>query len=440
MIKHEIDYGNLSLIQDEMYELMQRLYPICRSITGDGVRNTLKIIKEYIPIEIYEVPTGKKVFDWEIPKEWNITDAYIKNAKGERLIDFQKSNLHILNYSMPIRGIFTLNELKTHLYTLPEYPDWIPYRTSYYKEDWGFCLSQKQLEQLEQSQEDGYEVVIESSLQNGSLSYGELFIKGETEEEILLTCYTCHPSMCNDNLSGIVLVTFLARNLIDKPLHYSYRFLFIPETIGAITWLHENQDKVNRIKHGLVATCVGDSGKFTYKKTRTGNATIDKVVQKVLEDSEEEYEIIDFFPWGSDERQFCSPGFNLSVGSLMRTPYGRFKEYHTFADNLQFVKKEYLGHSFIKYVEILDVLENNNKYLRSNPMGEPQLSKRNLYRSDGGKKTATEVEKASFWVLNLSDGKSTLLDMSIQSQIKFKNIKYAAWLLELNELIYELKE
>lgn len=409
-------------VGQEMYELMKNLYPICRSITGDGVRETLNMIKEHIPIEIHEVPTGTKVFDWTVPKEWNIKDAYVKNSKGVKIIDFKRSNLHVLNYSIPVNKKVSLEELKEHLFTLPDYPDWIPYLTSYYKENWGFCLAHKQYEQLE---EDTYEVVIDSTLEDGHLTYGELYLKGESEEEVLLTCYVCHPSLCNDNLSGIVLLTFLAKHLKDAVLRYSYRFLFIPETIGAITWLCINEDKISRIRHGLVVTCVGDPGKLTYKKSRQDNAIIDRLVEKVLLDSGDPYKIIDFFPSGSDERQFCSPGFNLPVGSLMRTPYGRFPEYHTSADNLDFVVPECLTDSLEKYMKVIYILEHNGTYLNLNPKCEPQLGRRGLYKMIGGQKGVGINELAMFWVLNLSDGTNSLLDISIRSGMNFDQIKNA---------------
>ena len=414
---------NAKKVGQEMYDLMKRLYPICRSITGDGVRETLKIIKEYIPIKIYEVPSGTQVFDWTVPKEWNIKDAYIKNLKGEKIADFNKSNLHVLNYSVPVHKKCSLEELKKHLFTLPEYPDWIPYLTSYYKENWGFCLTHRQYEELE---EDIYEVVIDSTLEDGHLTYGELYIKGSKEDEVLFSCYICHPSLCNDNLSGPVLLTFLVKLLLDIDLKYSYRFLFIPETIGAITWLSLNEDKVSKIKHGLVVTCVGDSGNSTYKKSRDGNAIIDKVVERVLIDSGDQYEILDFFPYGSDERQFCSPGFNLPIGSLMRTPYGRFPEYHTSADDLGFVGQEYLADTFAKYLKVIYILEENYTYLNLNPKCEPQLGKRGLFRMIGSQKSGGVNELAMLWVLNLSDGTKSLLDISIRSGMSFKQIKDAA--------------
>lgn len=410
-------------VGQEMYKLMAKLYPICRSITGNGVRQTLKIIQEYIPIKINEVATGTKVFDWTVPKEWNIKDAYIKNSKGEKIVDFKKSNLHILNYSTPIHKTVSFKELKKHLFTLPDFPDVIPYLTSYYKENWGFCLPHKQYQKLK---DDNYEAFINSSLKNGFLNYGELYLKGKRKEEILLSCYICHPSLCNDNLSGIVLLTFLAKSIMNQQLEYSYRFLFIPETIGAITWLSRNEDKISNIKCGLVATCLGDPGKSTYKKSRDGHSVIDKITEKVLVDSKEPYEIIDFFPVGSDERQFCSPAFNLPIGSLMRAPYGRFREYHTSADNLNFVQPKYLENSFVKYSLIIYILENNRTYLNLNPKCEPQLGKRGLYSMIGGQKKDNINELALLWVLNLSDGSNSLLDIAIRSGMEFQEIKRAA--------------
>ena len=434
------DMNHLKLdkeIGNEIYDLMKKLYPICRSITGIGVQETLEIIKEHIPIEIIEVPSGTQVFDWTVPKEWNIKDAFIKNSNGEKIIDFKESNLHVLNYSIPVNKKILLKDLKKNLYTLPDNPDWIPYLTSYYKDNWGFCLAHKQYEELE---EDIYEVIIDSTLENGKLTFGELYLKGKSDDEILFSCYICHPSLCNDNLSGTVLLTFLSKLLLDINLKYSYRFLFIPETIGAITWLSLNEEKISNIKHGLVATCVGDPGISTYKKTRDGDAIIDKVVQKVLFDSGDEYNIVEFFPSGSDERQYSSPGFNLSVGSLMRTMYGRFPEYHTSADNLDFVKPQYLADSLEKYLEVIFVLENNITYLNLNSKCEPQLGKRGLYRMIGSQKTGGINELAMFWVLNLSDGTNSLLDISIRSGLTFQQVKDAADALYGNGLLKEIED
>lgn len=426
---------DIDSIGEEMYDLMVELYPICRSITGDGVRKTDKIISKHIPLVIHEVKTGTKVFDWIIPKEWNIKDAYIINPKGEKILDFKKSNLHVLGYSTPISAKMSLDELKPHLYTMPEIPDVIPYRTSYYKENWGFCLSHKQFLKLEPGE---YEVFIDSSLTDGSLTYGEYYLKGKKDNEVLISCYTCHPSLCNDNLSGIVLTTFLAKYLSKMELNYSYRFLFIPETIGAITWLALNKSKISRIKHGLVATCLGDPGQSIYKKTLHGNDEIDLVVTNVLQNSGKPYKIIDFFPMGSDERQFCSPAFDLSVGSLMRSPYSFFKEYHTSADDLNFVQAEYLVDSYSKYLSVIFTLENNKKYLNLNPECEPQLGKRGLYEVISGQQYVVDIQNAMIAVLILSDGNRSLLNISEKSRIEFSLIKKAADLLLKHNLLKEI--
>jgi aminopeptidase-like protein len=422
-------------IGNEMYNLIKKLFPICRSITGDGVRETLEIIRNIIPLELYEIPTGTKVFDWDIPKEWNISDAYVKNSKGEKIIDFKISNLHVLNYSIPIKKKMELTELKKHLHTLSEQPENIPYRTSYYKDDWGFCISQKQYDLLK---DDTYEVVIDSSLTDGSLTYGELYLKGESSDEVLLSCYVCHPSMCNDNLSGVSLVTFLAKILQIRNTKFSYRFLFIPETIGAIAWLSKNEEKINNIKHGLVVTCVGDSGNFTYKKTRKGNASIDNIVIKILEESNEPHKIIDFFPSGSDERQLSSPGFDLPVGSLMRTMYGKFPEYHTSADNLDFVSSKHLFDSLDKYLKIIDVIENDETYISTNPKCEPQLGKRGLYNMLGGTGFDQENKMIILWILNLSDGNHSIRDIARISQFSEDKLGNIAKILTEHNLLKRL--
>ena len=412
-----------SSIGQEIYQLIETLYPICRSITGDGFRQSMQILQKHIPLELREIPSGTQVFDWNVPREWNIRDAWIKNAKGEKVVDFQRSNLHILNYSVPIRKKVRLTELKDHLFSIPEHEDWIPYRTSYYKENWGFCVTQRQMDSLK---EDEYEVMIDSSLEDGHLTLGEYFIQGQTEDEFLISCHSCHPSLCNDNLSGMGMATYLAKYLSEKKLRYSYRFLFIPGTIGAITWLSLNEKNVSKIKHGLVIACVGDPGKIHYKQSRQGNAEIDRAVNLVLKHSGDEYEIEDFSPYGYDERQYASPGFNLAVGNLSRTPHGRFPEYHTSADNLDFIKAESLADSYFKYLEIIDVIENNKKYLNTNPKGEPQLGKRGLYRTFGGRKDSSDYEMALLWVLNLADGNYNLLDIAERSGLAFSSIQEAA--------------
>ena len=420
----------------DIYQLIKELYPFCRSITGDGVRLTLDILKQYIPLELHEIPSGKEVFDWTIPREWNIKDAYVKNSKGERIIDFQKSNLHVVSYSVPIKRKLSLEELKEYLHTLPDHPDWIPYRTSYYKETWGFCLSHNQFLNLE---DDEYEVFIDSSLKKGHLTYGEYCIKGETSDEVLISCHTCHPSLCNDNLSGVALSAILGKYMKALSLRYSYRVLFIPGTVGSIAWLYTNENRVPRIKHGLVLACLGDRGKSTYKRSRRGNAEIDQAAAHVLKHFRSDYEVIDFFPYGYDERQYCSPGFNLPVGCLMRTPHGGYPEYHTSADNLDFVRPESLADSFVKCVRILHVLENNRKYLNLNPKCEPQLGKRGLYGSIGGYGDLERTRLAMFWVLNLSDGNHTLLEIAERADMEFRLIHGAAEALREKGLLKELE-
>ena len=428
---------NPNEVSQEMYQLISELYPICRSITGNGFRETLHWIKKHIELTQHEVPTGTQVFDWTVPKEWNIKDAYVKNSQGERIIDFNKSNLHVVNYSVPVKQKIHLEELKKHLFTLSDRPDWIPYRTSYYKESWGFCLSHKQFLEL---QDEEYEVCIDSSLEDGHLTYGEYYLKGEKPDEVLISCHACHPSLCNDNLSGIAIATFLAKYLSQINLSYSYRFIFIPGTIGSITWLCLNENQVHKIKHGLVLTCLGDPGKSTYKKSRRGDAEIDKAVTHVLKHSGKDSEIIDFFPYGYDERQFCSPGFNLPVGCFMRTPHNCYPEYHTSADNLDLVQTQYLADSFSKCLSVLHILENNKKYLNQNPKCEPQLGKRGLYGAIGGQTDTKMREMAMLWVLNLSDGNHSLLDIADRSGMSFDSINQAADALLKHDLLQEKPE
>jgi aminopeptidase-like protein len=430
------DFGKSSIDQEEigreMHAFIGQMYPLCRSITGAGFRETLSMISNHIPLEIHYVPTGTPVFDWTVPKEWNIRDAYVKNMAGERVIDFRKSNLHVVSYSVPIKATLSLKELKDHLFSLPEHPDWIPYRTTYYQENWGFCLSHRELLKMK---DDLYEVCVDSSLEPGHLTYGEYYLPGEEENEILISCHACHPSLCNDNLSSVALVTFLGKHMSMCPRRYSYRFLFIPGTIGSITWLCLNEEKVHMIKHGLVAACTGDPGKITYKKSRQGDAEIDKAVSHVLKHSGQDYEIIDFFPYGYDERQYGSPGFNLPVGCLMRTPHGRYPEYHTSADDLSFVRPECLVDSFRKYLAVLHVLESNRTYLNLNPKCEPQLGKRGLYRLMGGDRETGFDQMSLLWVLNLSDGSHSLLDIAECSGHEFTMIKNAAEALREHNLL-----
>ncbi len=418
----ELDQKNPAEVGRGLHDFASQLYPICRSITGDGIRQTLAQIKKRIPLQIFEVPTGTEVFDWTVPQEWNIKDAYIKDSSGRRVVDFQANNLHVMNYSTPVRATMPLSQLKPHLFTLPDRPDWIPYRTSYYKKDWGFCLSHNQMMALP---EGDYEVCIESKLENGSLTYGECFLPGASTDEILISCHACHPSLANDNLSGITVATALAELLSGRDRHYSYRFLFIPGTIGAITWLGQNRENTGRIRHGLVLTGIGDAGGFHYKKSRRGDTEIDRAAGHVLQHCGESADILDFSPYGYDERQYCSPGFNLPVGCLMRSVWGTFPEYHTSADNLDFIRPEQLAKSLRVCAGIFDVLENNRRYRNLNPYCEPQLGKRNLYRSTGGESIGAEIN-ARLWVLNYSDGEHSLLEIAERSGLSFPALDSAA--------------
>ncbi len=414
-----------------MHAFIAELYPICRSITGNGFRESLRAVQHHIALDTHEVPSGTRVFDWTVPKEWNIRDAYIKNAQGERVVDFRQHNLHVVNYSVPVRQRLTRSALAAHVFTMPEHPDWIPYRTSYYNETWGFCLSHRQWLALT---EDEYEVCIDSSLEAGNLTYGELYLPGQCAEEVLISCHACHPSLCNDNLSGVALAVWLAKILRGISCRYSYRFLFIPGTVGSITWLCRNEAKTAAIKHGLVLANVGDAGHSTYKRSRRGNAEVDRAVCHVLQHSGEAYEILDFTPYGYDERQYCSPGFNLPVGCLMRTPHGRFPEYHTSADNLDFVRPQALADSLVKALAILFVLENDECYMNQNPKCEPQLGKRGIYRTLGGQTEEDRSELAMLWLLNASDGSHSMLDIAERSGLPFAVLQRAADVL-LNHML-----
>jgi aminopeptidase-like protein len=405
-----------------LHQLVSELFPYCRSITGEGFRATLRRLQRNIPLTIQEVPSGTEVFDWVVPKEWNVRDAWIKDSSGRKVVDFEKSNLHVVGYSVPVRKTVTLEQLRPHLHSLPEMPDWIPYRTSYYKETWGFCLSHRQLQSLGQGV---YEVFIDSTLEDGHLTYGELFVRGATDTEVLVSSHACHPSLANDNLSGVVVASELARRLCNRALRYSYRFLWLPGTIGAITWLALNEAHLSKISHGLVLSCVGDPGGFTYKRSRQGDAEIDRVVEHVLTHSDADFRLTAFSPLGYDERQYCSPGINLPVGCFLRTPHGQYVQYHTSADDLSFVTSQALEGSLATLTRVVEVLEANLRYVNLNPKCEPQLGRRGLYRTIGGTSNAAD-EEALLWVLNFSDGQHSLLDIAQRANLPMWKLAAAA--------------
>jgi aminopeptidase-like protein len=404
-----------------MHALIEELFPVCRSITGDGFRASMSRLAEVIPIGLTEVPTGTAVLDWVVPKEWNIRDAWIADAAGRRIVDFRASNLHVVNYSVPIHARMSLSELRPHLHTLPDQPDLIPYRTTYYSEDWGFCLTQRALDALGQGE---YEVCVDSTLSPGSLTYGECVLRGATTDEVLISVHSCHPSLANDNLTGMVVGAFIAKLLAATPRKHTFRFLFIPGTIGSIAWLALHEAEVARIRHGLVLSCLGDPGPSTYKRSRRGNALVDRAAAHVLR-AHGDHSLLDFVPYGYDERQYCSPGFDLPVGCLTRTPNGRYPEYHTSADNLTFVTAEALEDSLAKALAIIEILEHDAAYVNLNPKGEPQLGRRGLYKNKGGTSPAG-FEMALLWVLNFSDTRHTLLDVAERANLTFATIRRAA--------------
>jgi aminopeptidase-like protein len=416
-----------------IHELVSSLYPICRSITGSGLRESLRLLQRTVPMSLQEVQSGSRVFDWVVPNEWNIRDAYIMDADGRRVVDFHKSNLHVVGYSIPVRRTMPLSELRPHLHTLPDAPDWIPYRTTYYNENWGFCMRHRDLESL---RDGAYEVCIDSTLAPGHLTYGEFRIQGATDDEVLISCHSCHPSLCNDNLSGMSVATRLAHHLAALPLRYSYRFLWIPGTVGAITWLATHEEVLPRIKHGLVLSCVGDPGRFTYKQSRRGQAEIDRIVVQVLKDSGADFAVTGFTPTGYDERQYCSPGINLPVGCFMRTPNGQYPQYHTSADDLTLVTKAALAGSLRQLLGVIDALEANRRFVNLNPKCEPQLGRRGLYRAMGGTSNS-RLEEAILWVLSFSDGAHSLLDIAERSNVDFRNLRKAADLLLASNLLAE---
>jgi aminopeptidase-like protein len=419
-------------IGEDIFGLISEIYPICRSITGRGVRETLRAIGAPIDLQVHEVATGTTVFDWSIPREWNIRDAYIKNERGEKVVDFARSNLHVMSYSVPVRRRISLAELRQHVYTLPHQPDLIPYRTSYYAENWAFCMSHQLLESL---RDETYEVVIDSSLADGYLTYGEYLHEGETDDEFLLSAHVCHPSLANDNCSGIALLTHLAMRMAGLRTRLSYRFLFAPGTIGAVTWLARNEERCRRIKHGLVLSMVGDGGGPTYKKSRRGDCAIDRAVIHSLRQSGLTPTILDFSPYGYDERQYCSPGFNLPVGLFQRSQFGQIPEYHTSADNLDFITPGHLAISYRLIAETVETIENDVAYRNMMPKCEPQLGRRGLYGAIGGDKDAAAGNMAMLWVLNLSDGAHSLLDIAECANLPFGLIRRSAQVLQQHGLL-----
>lgn len=414
---------------ERLWPLLEKMYPICRSITGDGVRRTLDLVATVVPLRRFEVPSGTLAYDWEVPREWNIRDAYVADETGRRVIDFQEHSLHVVNYSAPVRRRMTLEELHAHLHSRPDRPDWIPYRTSYYKEDWGFCLRHRDRERLKPGV---YEVVIDSVLAAGHLTYAECPIEGQSDEQGIVYTHTCHPSLANDNLTGIAAAAALAQALRSERPRLTWRFIFGPGTIGSLVWLSRNETSLPKLRGGLVVGLLGDPGPITYKRSRRGDSATDRAAHLVLRGTGAR--IIDFEPYGYDERQFCSPGFDLPVGRLTRSANGQYDEYHTSADDLSLIRPECLAESVRALAEVITVVDQNRKLLNLSPKGEPRLGKRGLYGSVGGTAPG-KFEHALLWLLSLSDGEHDLVAIAQRSQIEWPILIEAAERLEAAGLV-----
>jgi aminopeptidase-like protein len=413
---------------ERLWPLVEAMYPICRSITGEGVRRTLDLVETLIPLKRFEVRTGTPAYDWEVPREWNIRDAYVADENGRRVIDFRTHSLHVVNYSAPVRRRMTLDELQPHLHSLPDRPDWIPYRTSYYKEDWGFCLRHRDRERLRPGV---YEVVIDSTLAPGHLTYAECIVEGQSGEQAIVYTHTCHPSLANDNLTGIAAAVALAQALRAERPRLTWRFVFGPGTIGSLVWLSRNEALLPRLRGGLVVGLLGDPGPITYKRSRRGDTATDRAAELVLRDGAR---IVDFEPYGYDERQFCSPGFDLAVGRLTRSANGQYPEYHTSADDLSLIRRDCLAESLRTVADLIVVIDQNRKLLNLSPKGEPRLGKRGLYGSVGGLSPGM-FQQAILWLLSLADGEHDLVATAQRSRIEWPVLVEAADRLETAGLV-----
>lgn len=415
-------------IIDEIEEYLIRLFPLCRSITGEPNRKTLKILQEIIPLTIHEVPSGSKVFDWIIPDEWKISSAWIEDQEGKRIVDFNDNNLHVVSYSMPINKTMHWQELKPHIHFHPSLPNAIPYRTSYFDQDWGFCVTNEQYEELSKNCTP-LNVFIDSELKPGSLSYGEYLIKGHSSREVLLSCYICHPSMANDSLSGVLLTAFLARCIsIQKNLNWSYRIVFVPETIGAVTYCALNQRQIKEIDIGLVITTVGGPGDFGYKQTWNPDHWLNELVESILEKNCNSFKKYPFDIHGSDERQYSSQGFRVNSATICKDKYYEYSEYHSSLDNLNFVSAKNIERSLNLYIDLIYRLESLEFYKSEQPNCENMLSKHNLYPALGGAqsfgKEAYSETDLVLWILFLSDGKTPLFKILKDLDISKSQLNY----------------
>jgi len=436
-------------------ELLHRLFPICRSITGNGLRKTLALLGEVTPFDLQEVPSGSACYDWVVPDEWNVRDAFVADSRGQRVIDFQTNNLHLVNYSIPFEGKLTFDELKAHLHTLPKAPRAIPYRTAYYNRTWGFCLTQEQLEKLEKA--DTYQVVVDTTLGPGALTYGEAFLPGSSGQEFLVSTYACHPSLANDNLSGIVLWTLLLRDLRRQTLRHSYRFVIAPETIGALAYISRNEAAVRALTGGFVVTSVAGPGPCGYKPTWRGDSLIDRAIRLTFKELELQPTEYPFLIHGSDERQYSSPGLRIPVGTICKDKYSAYDNYHTSLDNLEFISASNLVETLKLYWLTLEKLEQNRIYRSLNPIGEPMLGKRGLYPQVGGSimqkaadtarpsKRRPRVEdengpdeqelSAMLWVLFYADGQTPLLEVAEKTGLPMHQLSEVAEKLAAHKLL-----
>lgn len=415
----------------EAIGLIEELYPICRSISGNGVRRTLDRVEAWTPLERTELASGTPLFDWEVPPEWNIRDAFIMDGEGRRVVDFRAHTLHVVSYSTPFRGTLTLEQLQPHLHSLPERPDWIPYRTSYYRPNWGFCLAHRVREQLGPGP---YEVLIDADLAPGHLTYAEAVVPGAAQDEAIVYTHVCHPSLANDNLTGIAVAAALAQQLRQSRPRLTWRFVFGPGTIGSLAWLSRNEDRLGRIRGGLVIGLLGDPGALTYKRSRRGDCMTDRAVAHALKTDGVCFAQTDFEPYGYDERQFCSPGFDLPVGRLTRSANGRYPEYHTSADDLSIISPEQLAESIRVVARSIELIDANRRLVNLSPKGEPRLGKRGLYGDLGGAAPG-QLEHALLWVLSLSDGGHDLLQIAERSGLDFDLIVRAGQALETAQLV-----
>ncbi len=418
-----MDLASLAVPGARLHALAAEIYPVCRSITGDGVRATLRVLGAHLPLAIHEVASGTQILDWTVPPEWTVRTAYIADVNGRRIVDLAHHSLHVVGYSMPVRARLSRVALDPHLHSLPASPDLIPYRTSYYAPAWGFCLAHSVRSAM---CDDAYDVVIDASLAPGSLTYGEYLHRGRSTDEVLLSAHICHPSLANDNCSGLAVLALLAEAMRGIETQLSYRFLLAPGTIGAIAWLARNRAEVGRIRHGLVVSNVGDAGGPTYKRSRRGDAVIDRAAAHVLDHSGLSPHLLDFTPYGYDERQYCSPGFDLPVGSFQRSAWGTYPEYHTSADNLDFIRPEHLAASLQLIARMLAVVDGNEVLRNTQPYGEPQLGKRGLYDAVAGVRPSEVERMALLWVLNQADGGRDLLSIAERSGLEFPTIRRVA--------------